>query len=234
MTGKTCAVLGFDTETTGTTMEAARIVTAAMVWRDRNGEVIRDRTWLVDPQVPIPPAAAAVHGITSTAGGQDPAEAAEEIAAELVRGGPVVVFNAQYDLTVLDYELRRYGLKPLGERYGSVWPILDPMILDWGLWPDRPGKRSLAALCDLYGCEPRSWHDAAEDARAVLDLWDRLCRAAPELAGCSVEHLAKFQRQAHRSWVGHVNARRIEHGQSADAIPGWPIAKVTNVEESEK
>ena len=56
-------LVGFDTETTGVDVATDRIVTAAVVTRDATGT--RARTWLIDPGVPIPPAATAVHGITT-------------------------------------------------------------------------------------------------------------------------------------------------------------------------
>jgi len=220
------AVLGFDTETTGTDMAEARIVAAAMVWRDGGGQVVRERSWLIDPGVPIPPEASAVHGITDVSAGQPPAVALAEMAAELTSGWPLVVFNAPYDLTVVDVELRRHGLEPLTGRRGPVWPVLDPLMIDWGLWPERAGRRTLAALCELHGCRPRARHDAAEDARAAIELWDRLREAAPDLGDWPAVRLAEFQRAAHQSWVAHLADAQAAHGHAPDAIPGWPFARL--------
>ena len=75
-------LVGFDTETTGVDVGADRIVTAAVVRRDASGT--RVRTWLIDPGIPIPPAATAVHGITTEqarARGRAPREALDEVAA---------------------------------------------------------------------------------------------------------------------------------------------------------
>ncbi|NUQ88686.1 MAG: 3'-5' exonuclease, partial [Glycomyces artemisiae] len=51
-------LLGFDTETTGVSVEQDRIVQAALVTGTGS------TTWLIDPGVTIPPGATRVHGIT--------------------------------------------------------------------------------------------------------------------------------------------------------------------------
>ena len=56
-------LLAFDTETTGTDPETARIVSAACLWRGGASEAA-DEEWLVNPGVPIPAEATAIHGIT--------------------------------------------------------------------------------------------------------------------------------------------------------------------------
>ncbi|WP_372593244.1 exonuclease domain-containing protein, partial [Actinotalea sp.] len=111
---------GFDTETTGVDVDRDRIVSAALVRRSAGpgpaGPSSQVSAWLLDPGIPIPAAATAVHGIdTATARqqGQAPGAAVEEIATALVaalrRGEPLVAYNAAYDLTLLDAELARHG-----------------------------------------------------------------------------------------------------------------------------
>ena len=56
-------LLGFDTETTGVDVDNDRIVTAALVRRDATGTHVR--SWLIDPGVDIPEAAAAIHGVST-------------------------------------------------------------------------------------------------------------------------------------------------------------------------
>src|SRR5690606_34522429 len=106
------AVVGFDTETTGVDVTSDRIVTAAVV--RRHGTSTSVQSWLLDPGVEIPEAAAAIHGISTEHArrhGSDPAEALDQMAATLasalVRGEPVVAYNASFDLSLLDAELRR-------------------------------------------------------------------------------------------------------------------------------
>ena len=147
---------GFDTETTGTDTETARIVTAAVIV---HGPGPVDARWLVNPGIEIPAEATAVHGIsteTAQAQGLDPADALAEIAAHLEmvigKGVPLVIYNAPYDLTVMDRETRRNGLEPFGDvltRYDGL--IVDPFVLDKHLDPYRKGKRTLTAAGALQG-----------------------------------------------------------------------------------
>jgi DNA polymerase-3 subunit epsilon len=224
-------LVGFDTETTGVDVTADRIVTAAVVHRDATGT--RARTWLVDPGVPIPAAATAVHGITTEqaqAEGRPASEALDEIAAALVAGwcagAPVVAFNACYDLSLLDAELRRHGLPTVAQRLGrSAGPVIDPLVLDRALERYRPGKRRLGDLCAVYAVRtPEALHAAHVDVVATLDLLEHIVERYPYLAALDLPTLQAYQVHAHLTWAESFNAWRDEHG-----LPGpgaeldWPV-----------
>lgn len=104
----------FDTETTGVDVETDRIVSAAVVVQDAPGTRPRAVRWLVNPGVPVPAGATAIHGLTDEhlqRNGRWPApvmrEIADELAEQAAMGRPLVVMNAPFDLTLLDRELRR-------------------------------------------------------------------------------------------------------------------------------
>ncbi|MBN9328148.1 MAG: DNA polymerase III subunit epsilon [Cellulomonas sp.] len=160
-------LLGFDTETTGVDVDSDRIVTAALVRRDATSTSIT--TWLIDPGVPIPAEAAAIHGITTEHArehGRPPRDALEEIAVELAEafrtGVPVVAYNASFDLRLLDAELRRHRLPTLPDRlYQAARPVIDPLVLDRAEDRFRRGKRKLVDLCGFYRViESGSLHSA--------------------------------------------------------------------------
>lgn len=228
-------LVGFDTETTGVDVAADRIVTAAVVRRDAAGTAAR--TWLLDPGVPIPPAATAVHGITTEqarAQGRPARAALDEVAATLVAawqaGLPVVVFNACYDLSLLDAELHRHGLPTVPQRLGRpAGPVIDPLVLDRALDPYRRGKRRLGDLCALYGvATPDALHAAHVDVVATLDLLARMLDRFPGLAGLDLAALQAYQARSHQAWAESFNAWRAERG-----LPGpgaeleWPVRHVT-------
>jgi len=225
-------LLGFDTETTGVDPQSDRIVTVALVHRDASGT--RARTWLVDPGVEIPEAATAVHGISTEyarAFGARPAEALDEVATELAKafsaGTPVVAFNACYDLTLVEAELRRHGLPTVAERTGApLRPVVDPLVLDRTYDRYRKGKRTLGVLCELYGVVPAEGglHSAEVDVVATLDVLEALVRRYPRIAELSLEELHLSQVKSHRSWAENFNSWRASKGFAG---PGagleWPV-----------
>jgi DNA polymerase-3 subunit epsilon len=179
--GRLCS---FDLETTSVDTEDARIVTAAIRVAHPNGKLER-WDWLVNPGVEIPAGAAEVHGITTEraqAEGADARTAIIEIGvalgAEILNRTPIIIYNARYDLTVLDRELRRHGLGPLAA--GAL--IVDPLVID--KWADqfRRGSRKLADVCEHYGVGlGDDAHDAGADALAVARLAWRMLHK-PDLA----------------------------------------------------
>ncbi|WP_090032128.1 exonuclease domain-containing protein [Cellulomonas marina] len=227
-------LLGFDTETTGVDVARDRIVAAALVLRDAHGT--RVRSWLVDPGVEIPAAASAVHGISTAharAHGRPPAAVLDEVAgalaAALAEGTPVVAFNACFDLSILDAELRRHGLPTLPERLGrAAAPVLDPLVLDRAQDRHRRGPRRLGDLCRLYGVTADGdLHTAHVDVLATLDVLGRLVERFPALGDADPAELHAFQARAHRRWAEAVNARRRERGETGpDADPSWPALVV--------
>ncbi len=224
-------LVGFDTETTGVDVGTDRIVTAAVVYRASG--TTSARTWLLDPGVPIPPGATAVHGISTEharAHGRPPREALEEVASALVAawraGVPVVAFNAAYDLSLLDCELRRHGLPTVPQRLGRpAGPVIDPLVLDRAEDRYRRGKRRLGDLCEVYGvATPEALHAAHVDVVATLDVLDKIVERFGHLADLDLATLQAYQVHAHLAWAERFNEWRVLQG-----LPGpgaeldWPV-----------
>lgn len=226
-------MVGFDTETTGVDPASDRIVTAAVVVRDTLTGLSRPRTWVLDPGVPIPAAAAAIHGITDeyvARHGRPARECLEEIAtllADVMSGGaPVVAYNACFDLTLLEYELARHGLRTLTDRLGRTpGPALDPLVLDRALDRYRPGKRRLGDLAQYYGVVASGeLHAADVDVDATLDVLGALVRRFPELAEVGLDALHERQVRAHFRWARGFNAWLEENGFDRPPADGsWPL-----------
>ncbi len=224
------AVVGFDTETTGVDVETDRVVTAALVRRDAFGTAVR--SWLIDPGVEIPDGAAAIHGITTEharAFGRPPAEALEQIATALagaaLRGEPVVAYNAGFDLSLLDAELRRHGLRSVSERLGGgLLTVIDPLVLDRHLDRYRRGKRRLGDLCEHYRVTGDGLHTADVDVVATLDVLRAITRAHPRIAAMSAAELHALQVGAHRAWATSFNEWRAGQGyEGPGAELAWPV-----------
>src|SRR6478736_8857528 len=223
-------LLGFDTETTGVDTDHDRIVTAALVRRDRDGTHVR--TWLVDPGVEIPEGASAIHGISTEHArehGVEPRGALDEIAAaiaEAVREGvPVVAYNASFDLCLLESELRRHGLPTVEDRLGGeLRPVIDPLVLDRAEDRYRSGKRKLVDLCGVYQVvDTGSLHTADVDVVATLDVLDRIVGRFPHLGDLDLVSLHDYQVTAHRAWAEAFNAWRAERGHTGPGAEStWP------------
>ncbi|MFI9272360.1 exonuclease domain-containing protein [Kitasatospora sp. NPDC052896] len=225
-------LVGFDLETTGTDPAESRIVTAALV-DTLGGTPTRARHWLLAPGVPIPPEAQAIHGISdeqARAGGRHPAEAVEEIAAalcvRLAQGHPVVAFNAPFDLSLLDAELRRHGRPALAERLAGrlVVPVLDALVIDRAVDRDRPGPRTLQHVCEVYGVPLADAHTAAADALAAVRLAVALAERYPrEVGDLTLEALHTHQIGWYRGWAESRQARLRVTTPDAVIDPRWPL-----------
>ncbi|MGW2937635.1 exonuclease domain-containing protein [Streptomyces sp. NPDC001156] len=167
----------WDTETSGPDPLEDRIVSAAFIVRggDHQDHVF---SWLINPQVPIPPEATEVHGITDAmvqAHGQDPKVALDEIATNLARaakwGWPIIAFNQSFDWSILYYDLVRHGLPTVEDRVsGTPLPLIDPHVIDRHYVERLRGKgqRKLKPTAGRYGVELTDWHTAEADALAAL------------------------------------------------------------------
>jgi DNA polymerase-3 subunit epsilon len=179
-------MVGFDLETTSADPEEARIVTSAVAFVG-GGEPTETFTQLVNPGVEIPAEATAMHGITTERALEEGIESGEAVAtllgqllAAVESGWPLDIFNARYDLTVLDREARRHELPPISEN--PKLRVIDPRVIDGHIERYRPGKRTLSATIAYYASgvgsvvAGKGWgagedaHSADHDALAVARL----------------------------------------------------------------
>lgn len=215
----------FDLETTGVDVESSRIVTAYIGVIDSDGTVLSGRSWLADPGIEIPTGATAVHGITTESARAD-GRAAEDVVFEIVavlralleQGVPVTIYNAPYDLTLLNREACRYGIEPLE----SPEPIIDPLVLDKKMDKWRKGKRNLETAALVYGVELTEAHDASADAIAAGRVALAIAHQyAPEL-GNDLESLHRLQAE----WCAEQAASFQEYKRRTDpgflASGEWP------------
>ncbi|WP_175412840.1 3'-5' exonuclease [Streptomyces sp. TRM64462] len=222
----------FDTETTGVDVERDRIVSAAVVVQDAAGGRLRTTRWLVNPGVPVPAEATAVHGLSDDhlrRNGRWPAPVMEEIARLLAEqcaaGRPLVVMNAPFDLTLLDRELRRHRASSLA-RYLQNTPmcVLDPRVLDKHLDRYRKGRRTLTDLCAHYEVVLDGAHDAAADAVAALEVVRAVGRRfAARLEELSVAELHTRQAVWHAAQARGLQAWFARNGSEEAVDPAWPL-----------
>lgn len=187
----------FDIESTGLDVENERIVTAAL-WRIDPARGTKEVTaWLADPGIEIPAEAAEIHGITTErarAEGRPTAEVVTEIAAAMeaavADGLPLVVYNAPYDLTLLDREIARHR-PPLA----GLPLVVDPLVLDKRVDTFRRGSRKLVDVCAHYQVPlaQEEAHGAAADALAAARLAWQVAARYPEIAELPIADLHSSQ-----------------------------------------
>ena len=217
-----------DLETTGTEPRDARIVTACIVAGHRAGDP-RPVTanWLLDPEIEIPDGACAVHGVTTARArteGQDYADGYREIRDALetawALGHVLAIYNAAYDLTVINVEGLRLGYRPL-----VVGPVIDPFVLDRHLDKYRKGKRTLAATCGHYGVRLDNAHSSDGDAHATLDLTRTLAhRFSYDLEDITGAELMTVQAQWHKARQDSFRAYLQRTGKDSSGVcSDWPM-----------
>jgi DNA polymerase III epsilon subunit-like protein/8-oxo-dGTP pyrophosphatase MutT (NUDIX family) len=218
----------FDLETTGVDVDTARIVSACVAVLGSTGDVIARWDWLADPGIEIPDGAAAVHGITTERARRDGRSAALVIAEVtstlrvlMATGMPVVVYNAPYDLSLLDRECRRHGIEPIEH----PTPVIDPLVIDKALDRYRKGKRTLVLTAERYGVVLDGAHDAGADAIAAGRVAQALAAAFPDELGVTLPDLHGRQElwyaeQAQR-FQEYIRAAKGDTDYVADT--SWPI-----------
>lgn len=232
----------FDVETTGIDPHRDRIVTAAIITRAPGHETTKTQTWLINPGIPIPPAATSVHGITdaTAATGADASTAIAEIARSLLdataRSIPIIGHNVTFDLSMLWTELVRHN-NPLADAVQRITPVVDTMILDKWADPWRPkqptarrkdpatcGSRKLVDTCRVYGITltEQDAHGAEADALAAGRLAWAIAVRKPGLQMPAME-LHAWQVEEKQRQAESFAAWLVKQGKRDDVAREWPI-----------
>ena len=218
----------FDLETTGVDVETSRIVSACIAIVDASGAAVSRWDWLADPGVEIPAGAAAIHGI-STARARAEGRQAALVVAEIVQtlkvtcalGIPLVVYNAPYDLSLLDRECRRHSVEALPEPY----VVIDPLVIDKAVDRYRRGKRTLEVTSALYGVPLDEAHDAGSDAIAAARVAQALLAKYGEQLSIPFDDLHSRQQR----WYADQASSFQDYMRSSKGDPNfvanseWPV-----------
>ncbi len=164
----------FDIESTGLNPRTDRVIELAVVRLDPGGGRT-ERTWLLNPGVPIPVESTAIHGITD----------------EMVRDAPRFEEKAAEILDFFrDCDLGGFGLSKLDI------PILEEEFSRCGMFFNAPGRRLFDALRIYHRREPRDLaaalrffcgeelegaHGAEADAAAALRVLEGEFARYPDL-----------------------------------------------------
>jgi DNA polymerase-3 subunit epsilon len=153
-----------DTETTGT-FDYDEIVQVAIL--SHNGKVLLDT--LVRPTQPIPMDATAIHGITNEDVENAPSfpEVFEKI-EKIIQGKTIVIYNAQFDVRLIQQSLAKHNLLPMELNLDYV----DCAMLMYSAW-----------VGEIWPYGGYKWqklesgdHTALGDCKATLDLIEKMAR----------------------------------------------------------
>ncbi len=212
----------FDLETTGVSIDRDRIVEIGLVRVETDG-TRRDYRTLINPEMPIPPAASAVHGIHDADVRDAPvlAAVAREI-IDLFEGADLAGFNSiNFDTPLLENELRRVG---------ADFSLADRRHLDAMRIFHRMEPRTLVAAYQKYcGKDLTEAHAALADVEATLEVLDAMVECYDELSG-DVSELHKLSNPNEGKWVDR--SRKFEWDDEDNAVftfgkhSGKPLAEV--------
>lgn len=148
-------------------------------------------------------------------------------------GWPVVIYNAPYDLTVLDRECRRHGLATVADRCEDdnvELRVVDPLVIDKAADRDRKGSRTLPAVCAHHGIPFRETdaHTSHGDALAAARLAWVLAHRYPSQLG-DLDDLQTMQAKwcaGHAaSFEDYLRGRNAEDGASDEEIATVAISR---------
>lgn len=195
----------FDLETTGIDIARDRIVQMSVmkVMPDGREEV---KTRLINPGIPIPPAATAVHHITDAdVAGAPPFRDLAAGIRDLFQGADIGGFNSnRFDLPLLVEEFARCGMP---------FPETESKLIDVQVIYHKKEERTLAAAYKFY-CNKslEDAHDAEADVRATVEVFRRqletyadIGRTVEEIhAFCNSDAIVDFGRKLARNQKGEI------------------------------
>jgi len=158
--------VAFDTETTGLSPDANRIVEIGAV-KFKAGKIIGKQQWLVNPGEHIPFFASNVHGIDDAMVADEPsfAEVYRDF-LEFVGDSVLIAHNSRFDRDFMQAEMKRAGID------SPNLPLLDSLKLFRRLVPDSP-SHSIGALVEYYDIEAENFHRALIDSVYIVKIMDK-------------------------------------------------------------
>ncbi|MEW7292659.1 exonuclease domain-containing protein [Aquimarina sp. 2304DJ70-9] len=153
----------FDLETTGVNISKDRIVEISILKIFPNGTQ-ESKTWLVNPEMPIPPETTAVHGIDDAKVANEPTfkQLATKV-SEMIKGCDLGGFNSnRFDIPLLAEELLRVGLD---------FDMKNTVAVDVQTIYHKMEKRTLSAAYKFY-CDKdlEDAHSAEADTNATYEV----------------------------------------------------------------
>lgn len=153
----------FDLEATGTNVAKDRIVEISILKIFPNGNK-ESKTWLVNPEMPMPKEVIAVHGITDEKVANEPTfKELSGVVYDMIKGCDLAGYNSnRYDIPLLAEEMLRAGID---------FDMKNMMAVDVQTIFHKMEQRTLSAAYKFYcGKDLDGAHSAAADAEATYEV----------------------------------------------------------------
>jgi DNA polymerase III subunit epsilon len=202
-------LVAIDLETTGLKAENDRVLEVGIAYFV-NGKFTEHRNWLVNPGIPVPAEARAVHQIKDEELAEAPffGQILPEF-CDAIKGHIPIAYNAAFDRGFLIAEIKRLG--PAAPAVASLPAALQPQVawidpLVWARELQRSEKsKKLSDVCARLGIELRDAHRAAGDAEATGKV---LLALAPQMPSTYGELIGLQQQYAARQELDLANWRK--------------------------
>lgn len=176
-----------DFESTGTSVTKDKIVQIAIVKVSENLEIIDEcKNYYINPEIPIPAEATAVHGITDEMVKEKPTfKAYAKGFYEYLEGCSIGGYNSnRFDIPLLSEEFARCGIH---------WPLQQTNFVDAYTIAAEKEKRNLAWAYQFYcGMQIEDAHNAQADIMATLEVFKAQVKHYEDLSAMSIEQLNDF------------------------------------------
>ncbi|NCC51563.1 MAG: hypothetical protein EOM20_10140 [Spartobacteria bacterium] len=165
--------VSFDTETTGFGPKNQSILEIGAV-KFKNGEVIEEKEWLINPPHPISYWAKNAHGITEDMLKDSPEFSAVFPEFKAFIGNAVLLaHNAQFDVAFMHEEIERIKAPPPPN------PVLNSLAV-FRAWFPEAESHSLEPLSSHLNITGGTYHRATADAYYVVDIFNEGIKRKPE------------------------------------------------------
>lgn len=212
--------VGIDTETTGLDYQNDRIIQAAVsVMPNDPYPSISSRAYHINPGIPIPAEATAIHGISdSDVAGYENEEVQIPKIVDMIydtwqNDSVIVGHNLPYDLNMIKSATERIGMEP----FSIKGPMLDSMVLYRMLGGSRA---SLRAVSSHFGIVNDDAHSAVSDAETSLRCVRSLLQG--KFGNMDLRDLYVAQRTSHREHQDQLQARFLSQGRGFTRSE-WPL-----------
>lgn len=154
----------FDIESTGLNIVRDRIIQLAMIRYPADGSSPEEKTWLINPGMPIPAESTAVHGITDE----------DVFGLQMFSGRAREILDFLGDADLAGYNSNRFDIPLLMEEFaraGYSFNVDNRRTIDVQRIFYRMEPRTLSAAYQFYcGKTMTQAHDALADVRATVEV----------------------------------------------------------------